>query len=82
MIKRILENLAELLFPPTSLAGLGPVDASSGGYYDRQDRGQNHNAYIPGKYGYAARIGAVVEGPAAPVYKRGTRESRLAQRGL
>src|SRR5208283_4818314 len=75
-----LERLMCVLFPPATLQGLGAVDSDTFGYHYRQTRDLSYDAPTPKKYTYGARLGDVVEGEAAPVYQRGTRASRAAQR--
>ena len=75
----IFERLLSYLFPPRTLSELGAVGYETFQYHYRQNRNLSHDAPIPGKYSYGARLGKVVEGEPKPVYQRGTRASRWAQ---
>jgi hypothetical protein len=73
------ERALSFLFPPRPLAELGRVGSDTFGYHYRMGRTAGHEATT--KYTDAVKIGKVTVGQPKPVYRRGTRESRMAWRG-
>jgi hypothetical protein len=75
----LMERVLSYLFPPRGVQDLGLVGSESFEYHYRLSRIERDMTPLPGKYFYAARLGKVRVGQPAPVYERGTRESRMAQ---
>jgi hypothetical protein len=72
------ERALSWFFPPKELHEIGPIDKSSLGYMYRLSRTEGYERNLV-EINLAVRIGKVIVGQAAPVYQRGTRESRMAK---
>jgi hypothetical protein len=72
----LFERLLSRLFPPAKLSELGKIDTTTSDYLYRKSRtGIERN---PGVFSMYVKVGSVVEHPAKPVPRHGTRESRAA----
>ena len=74
----VWERTLSWLFPPHELREIGPVDSSSLGYAYRLSRTEGYERNLA-EINMAVKIGCTTEGEPAPVYRPGTRESRMAE---